>query len=115
MPDVLQFFVITFSRTEASEIQTNVVFSASSEQDAMSVASHFTGQDEGAIALLRSGGAQKNATISVLAQFGGALPINSDALERLFRPLTLVSASDGDRRKVSRDNAPGFVRRASEQ
>ena len=97
MPDVLQFFVIAFSRTEANEIRTEAAISASSEQHAIWLASHFTGEKEGAIALLRSGGAQKDATVRVLSQFGGALPITSNALLDLERPfglLTLVLASD---------------------
>jgi hypothetical protein len=97
MPDVLQFFVIAFSRTKTNEIRTEAVINASSEQHAIWLASHFTGEKEGAIALLRSGGAQKDATVRVLSQFGGALPITSNALLDLERPfglLTLVLASD---------------------
>jgi hypothetical protein len=79
------------------------------------LASHFTGQDEGALALLRSGGARKHATATVLAWFGGALPINSDGWDLETGPLTFVSASDSGARKVTRDSARRFARRAGER
>jgi hypothetical protein len=80
MPDVPQFFVIVFSRIEANRIRAEAAISAPSEQNAVWLASHFTGKAEGAIAVSRSESAapQKRARVKVLARFGEALPIGSN-------------------------------------
>jgi hypothetical protein len=97
MPDVPQFFVIVFSRSENNRIHTEAALSAPSKQDAMWMASRFTGKAESAIAVSRteSPGLQKWARVEVLAQFGEALPIGSIdwALKKALGPFAITDPS----------------------
>jgi hypothetical protein len=94
MLDVPQFFVIVLSRSESNRIRTEAAISAPSEEGAVWLASHFTGEAESVIAISRSESAapQKWARVKVLAQFGEALPIGSNvwALRRALGPLALT-------------------------
>jgi hypothetical protein len=94
MPDALQYFVIIFSRIEANRIRAEAAIRASSEQHATWLASHFTGMEQGAVALSRSDRAppQKGADVKILCRFGGALPTGSSvlALKKALGPLELA-------------------------
>jgi hypothetical protein len=76
MTDFPQFYVVVFSRAEASEIRIEATMTALSERHAASLASHFAGDGQGAIAFSQSGdpsvGGGKN--VKVLARLGDVLP-----------------------------------------
>jgi hypothetical protein len=95
MPDALQYFVIIFSRIEANRIRAEAAISASSEQHATWLASHFTGMEQGAVALSRSDRAspQKGADVKILCRCGEALPTGSNilAFKKALGPLELAN------------------------
>jgi hypothetical protein len=84
MAYVPQFFVVVFSRTKAKKIRAEAAIKAFSERHAKSLASHFAGEEQGAIALSRRGD-----NINVVGQFGGAVANNSYvwAFRRALGPL----------------------------
>jgi hypothetical protein len=65
MTSVPQFFVVVFSRTQAT-IRTDATIKAFSERHARFLASHFAGEKLGAVAL-----SQRGDNINVVGQFGG--------------------------------------------
>ena len=82
MADVPQFFVVVFSRTKAKGICIETAIKAVGERHAKLIASHFSGEAQGAVALSRNGG-----NINVVAQFGGAAANDAWAIIRALKPL----------------------------
>ena len=80
-----QFFVIVFSRAETNRVRIDGVIRALSKPQALRIASHFAGDDEGAVALSQSQGVPLDnaGSISVLDQFGAAIPFGSNISEVL--------------------------------
>jgi hypothetical protein len=89
MSEARQFFAIVFSRTETNGVRTDGVIRALSEAQALWIASHFTGEDEGAVALSHSKSAPRGdaGRIRVLDRFGPAIPFESDLSGLLKRGL----------------------------
>jgi hypothetical protein len=80
MADVPQFFVVVFSRTEAT-IRTDAAIKTFSEQHAKWLASHFNGKEHGAVALSRRGD-----NINVVCKFGGVAANDFSHLIRALGP-----------------------------
>jgi len=56
MAGIPNFFVVAFSRTEASELRAEIAMKAFNEHHAASLASHFAGEGQGAIAFSQKEG-----------------------------------------------------------
>jgi hypothetical protein len=79
MADIPRFFVMVFARTVANRVRVVAVIKAISERHATSLASHFTGAEEGAIALSRLiNSCQEGQDARVVSWFGGAAPESSN-------------------------------------
>jgi hypothetical protein len=89
MAEARRFCVVVFSRNETNRVRTDGVIRASSEPQALWLASHFAGDDEGAVVLSQSQSVSLDnaGSIRVLDQFGAAIPFGSNISEVLKRAL----------------------------
>ncbi|SEF01807.1 hypothetical protein SAMN05519104_7791 [Rhizobiales bacterium GAS188] len=93
MADISIFFVVAFSRTEASELRAEAAIKARSKQHAVSLASHFAGEGQGAVAFSQMGeSATAGGNAKILARFGD-VP-NDRALLRQFSSVWALSRPD---------------------
>jgi hypothetical protein len=72
MTDIPLFFVVAFSRSEASELRAEVTIKVPSRPHAASLASHLADGERGAIALSRAASPSTTGTrhLEILARFG---------------------------------------------
>src|ERR1700730_5517505 len=72
MAGIPNFFVVAFSRTEASELRAEIAIKALNEHHAASLASHFAGEGQGAIAFSQKEGpwTAERGGVEILARFG---------------------------------------------
>jgi hypothetical protein len=79
MGDASQFFVVAFERTEARDVRIDAVIKASSEHNAVTLASHFADRAQGVVAYARltDPGAAAEEKVELLAKFGDPLPDGS--------------------------------------
>jgi hypothetical protein len=82
MADLPQFFVVVFSRTKAKGIRIEAAIKAVGERHAKLLVSHFSEEEQGAVALARRG-----SNINVVAQFGGVAANDAWAVIRALGPL----------------------------
>jgi hypothetical protein len=83
MADILLFFVMVFSRGEAGELRAEAAIKARDKKHAASLASHYVGDRQGAIAMSHKGNFATAAEgAEIFARFGD-VPDDS-ALHFLF-------------------------------
>jgi hypothetical protein len=70
MADICNFFVLAFSRTEASDFRAEVVVKALSEQHAESLAWHLAGERRGAVTFAQDASTNRTGDAVILGRYG---------------------------------------------